>query len=74
MLGTIKVPLNLKALGVNLPESQYDSDVRKKKSLKSASKRSSIERVGGLGSEVAGLGKIHEETEAEEATQNATEK
>ena len=68
MLGTIKVPLNMKQLGVNLPESQYDSDVRKKKALKSASKRSSIERVG-LASDGAGLGKINEETEAEDATE-----
>jgi len=31
MLGTIKVPLNMKQLQVNLPKSQYDNDKEKMK-------------------------------------------
>ena len=50
MLGTIKVPLNLK--GLQLPDSQYESDKAKKKKLKS------IER----GSQET-LGQIQEENE-----------
>jgi hypothetical protein len=30
MLGTIKVPLNMKQLQVNLPKSQYDNDKQEK--------------------------------------------
>ena len=48
MLGTIKVPLNLK--GLQLPDSQYESDKAKKK-------KKTIERSQG------NLGAINEEEE-----------
>lgn len=34
MLGTIKVPINMKQLQVNLPKSQYDTDKPVKKEKK----------------------------------------
>ena len=67
MLGTIKVPLNLGALKNVLPDTQYESDVRKKeKKNKSGSKRGSIERVHDAATDGTSLGKIQEENEAED--------
>ena len=66
MLGTIKVPLNLGSLKNNLPDSQYDSDIRAKDRKKnSESKRGSVERMV-KNEHTASLGKIQEETEAED--------